>query len=54
MAGAITPRAACGDDAVKVWMTKHPKPEEKAAGGFPFSWVIEKGKLSRGNFGQSV
>jgi hypothetical protein len=47
--GAITPRAACGDDAVKVWMTTHP--EARGKGGpeaFPFSWVIEKGKLSQG------
>jgi len=46
MCGAITPRAACGDDAVKVWMTTHP--EARGKGGpesFPFSWVIEKGKL---------
>jgi hypothetical protein len=49
MCGAITPRAACGDDAVKVWMTTHP--EARGKGGpesFPFSWVIEKGKLSQG------
>ncbi len=49
MAGAITPRAACGDDAIKVWMTTHP--EARGQGGpeaFPFSWVIEKGKLSQG------
>jgi len=49
MCGAITPRAACGDDAVKVWMTTHP--EARGNGGpeaFPFSWVIEKGKLSQG------
>jgi hypothetical protein len=49
MCGAITPRAACGDDAVKVWMTTHP--EARGTGGpesFPFSWVIEKGKLSQG------
>jgi hypothetical protein len=49
MCGAITPRAACGDNAVKVWMTKHP--EAKGSGGpeaFPFTWVIEKGKLSQG------
>ena len=49
MCGAITPRAACGDDAVKVWMTTHP--EARGSGGpesFPFSWVIEKGKLSQG------
>jgi hypothetical protein len=49
MCGAITPRAACGDDAVKVWMTIHP--EARGKGGpeaFPFSWVIEKGKLSQG------
>src|SRR5512137_170837 len=40
MCGAITPRAACGDDAVKVWMTTHP--EARGKGGpeaFPFSWV---------------
>lgn len=49
MCGAITPRAACGDDAVKVWMTTHP--EARGTGGpesFPFSWVIEQGKLSQG------
>jgi hypothetical protein len=49
MCGAITPRAACGDDAVKVWMTTHP--EARGKGGpesFPFSWVIQKGKLSQG------
>jgi hypothetical protein len=49
MCGAITPRAACGDDTVKVWMTTHP--EARGKGGpeaFPFSWVIEKGKLSQG------
>ncbi len=49
MCGAITPRAACGDDAVKVWMTTHP--EARGSGGpesFPFSWVIEKGNLSQG------
>jgi hypothetical protein len=49
MCGAITPRAACGDDAVKVWITTHP--EARGKGGpeaFPFSWVIEKGKLSQG------
>jgi hypothetical protein len=49
MCGAITPRAACGDDAVKVWMTTHP--EARGKGGpesFPFSWVIENGKLSQG------
>jgi hypothetical protein len=49
MCGAITPRAACGDDAVKVWMTTHP--EARGKGGpesFPFSWVIEKGILSQG------
>ncbi len=49
MCGAITPRAACGDDAVKVWMTTHP--EARSQGGpeaFPFSWVIEKGILSQG------
>jgi len=49
MCGAITPRAACGDDAVKVWMTMHP--EARGSGGpeaFPFSWVFEKGKLSQG------
>ncbi len=49
MCGAVTPRAACGDDAVKVWMTTHP--EARGKGGpdsFPFSWVIEKGKLSQG------
>jgi hypothetical protein len=49
MAGAVTPRAACGDDAIKVWMTTHP--EARGKGGpeaFPFSWVIEKGKLSQG------
>jgi hypothetical protein len=49
MCGAITPRAACGDDAVKVWMTTHP--EARGKGGpesFPFSWVIEKGKLTQG------
>jgi hypothetical protein len=49
MCGAITPRAACGDDAVKVWMTTHP--EARGKGGpeaFPFSWVIEKGKLNQG------
>ena len=49
MCGAITPRAACGDDAVKVWMTTHP--EARGKGGpesFPFCWVIEKGKLSQG------
>lgn len=49
MCGAITPRAACGDDAVKVWMTTHP--EARGNGGpeaFPFSWVFEKGKLSQG------
>jgi hypothetical protein len=49
MCGAITPRAACGDDAVKVWMTTHP--EARGKGGpeaFPFSWVIEKGELNQG------
>jgi hypothetical protein len=49
MCGAITPRAACGDDAVKVWMTTHP--EARGKGGpesFPFSWVIEKEKISQG------
>ena len=49
MCGAITPRAACGDDAVKVWMTTHP--EARGKGGpeaFPFSWVFEKGKLTQG------
>jgi hypothetical protein len=49
MCGAITPRAACGDDAVKIWMKTHP--EARGKGGpevFPFSWVIEKGKLSQG------
>ena len=49
MCGAITPRAACGDDAVKVWMTTHP--EARGKGGpeaFPFSWVFEKGRLSQG------
>jgi hypothetical protein len=25
MCGAITPRAVCGDDAVKIWMTTHPQ-----------------------------
>jgi hypothetical protein len=49
MCGAITPRAACGDDAVKVWMTTHP--EARGSGGpesFPFSLVIEKGRLNQG------
>ncbi|MBN1188127.1 MAG: hypothetical protein JXA46_00090 [Dehalococcoidales bacterium] len=49
MCGAITPRAACGDDAVKVWMSTHP--EARASTGpeaFPFTWVIEKGILSQG------
>ena len=49
MCGAVTPRAACGDDGVKKWMTNHP--EARGKGGpeaFPFSWVIEKGKLSQG------
>jgi hypothetical protein len=49
MCGAVTPRAACGDDAVKVWMTTHP--EARSSGGpeaYPFTWVIEKGKLSQG------
>ncbi|HSW57752.1 MAG TPA: hypothetical protein VLH15_05085 [Dehalococcoidales bacterium] len=49
MCGAITPRAACGDDAVKVWMTTHP--EARGSGGpeaFPFSWVIEKSDLKQG------
>ena len=49
MCGAITPRAACGDDAVKVWMTSHPEARGKdSPEAFPFSWVIEKGKLSQG------
>jgi hypothetical protein len=47
--GAITPRAACGDDAVKVWMMTHPEARGKSGpDAFPFSWVIEKGKLSQG------
>ena len=49
MCGAITPRAACGDDGVKIWMTTHP--EARGKGGpeaFPFSWVIEKGNLNQG------
>ena len=49
MCGAITPRAACGDDAVKVWMTTHP--EARGSGGpeaFPFSLVIEKARLNQG------
>jgi hypothetical protein len=49
MCGAITPRAACGDDAVKVWVTSHPEARGKdGPEAFPFSWVIEKGKLSQG------
>ncbi|HEX7475583.1 MAG TPA: hypothetical protein VF318_06400 [Dehalococcoidales bacterium] len=49
MAGAVTPRAACGDDAIKVWMMTHPNPRGKNSPEvFPFSWVIEKGKLSQG------
>jgi hypothetical protein len=49
MCGAITPRAACGDDAVKVWMMTHPEARGKGSPeAFPFSWVIEKGKLSQG------
>jgi hypothetical protein len=49
MCGAITPRAACGDDAVKVWMTTHPEARGKCGPeAFPFSWVIEKGKLRQG------
>jgi hypothetical protein len=48
MCGAITPRAACGDDAVKVWMTTHPEARGKGSPeAFPFSWVIEKCKLSQ-------
>ena len=49
MCGVVTPRAACGDDAVKVWMTTHP--EARSSSGpeaYPFTWVIEKGKLSQG------
>ena len=49
MCGAVTPRAACGDDAVKVWMTTHPEARGKGSPeAFPFTWVIEKGKLSQG------
>jgi hypothetical protein len=49
MAGAVTPRAACGDDAIKVWMMTHPEARGKnSPEAFPFSWVIEKGKLSQG------
>jgi hypothetical protein len=49
MCGAITPRAACGDDAVKVWMMTHPEASGKGSPeAFPFCWVIEKGKLSQG------
>jgi hypothetical protein len=48
MCGAITPRAACGNDAAKVWMTTHHEARGKGAPeAFPFSWVIEKGNLSQ-------
>lgn len=50
MAGAVTPRAACGDDAIKVWMITHPEARGKnSPEAFPFSWVIEKGKLTQGD-----
>jgi hypothetical protein len=48
MAGAVTPRAAFGDDAIKVWMMTHPEAKGmNSPEAFPFSWVIEKGKLSQ-------